>query len=170
MENVGSFALLLALAFAAYSLGGSALGAWKNRPVLIKSSQRATICVWAFVTLGIASLFYLLMTDQFRMAYVAAHSNKDLPIFYKATSLWAGQEGSLLLWSWILSTNAMLLVVLHRNPSPAVKPLMPWVNAVMMGSQCFFLWLATIVFSHRKKHCDPLITALSPGISGLVRN
>ena len=147
MENVGSFALLLALALAAYSLGASAIGAWAKRPVLVKSAQRATMAMWFFVTLGIFSLFYLLMTDQFRMAYVAAHSNRDLPIFYKATSLWAGQEGSLLLWSWILSTYAMLIVVLHRNPTPGVKPLMPWVNAVMMGSQCFFLWLNTIVAS-----------------------
>ncbi len=147
MENVGSFALLLALALAAYSLGGSAIGAWTKRPILIKSSQRATIAVWALITIGIASLFYLLMTDQFRMSYVAAHSNRDLPLFYKATSLWSGQEGSLLLWSWILSTYAMLVVVLHRHPSPGVKPLMPWVNAVMMGSQCFFLWLNTIVAS-----------------------
>src|ERR1017187_8088347 len=138
MENIGSFALLLALALAAYSLLGSVIGAMTKRSVLVKSAQRATMVMWAMVTTGVVCLETLILTDQFRMAYVAAHSNKDLPFFYKITSLWAGQEGSLLFWSWLLSCYAMAVVVLHRKPSPGVAPLMPYVNATLMGSQIFF--------------------------------
>jgi len=147
MENIGSFALLLALALAAYSLLGSVIGAVTKRSVLVKSAQRATMVMWAMVTIGVVCLETLILTDQFRMAYVAAHSNKELPFFYKITSLWAGQEGSLLFWSWLLSCYAMAVVVLHRKPSPGVAPLMPYVNAVLMASQVFFLWLDNVVAS-----------------------
>jgi cytochrome c-type biogenesis protein CcmF len=147
MENIGSFALLLALALAAYSLLGSVIGAVTKRSVLVKSAQRATMVMWAMVTIGVVCLETLILTDQFRMAYVAAHSNKELPFFYKITSLWAGQEGSLLFWSWLLSCYAMAVVVLHRKPSPGVAPLMPYVNAVLMASQVFFLWLNNVVAS-----------------------
>src|SRR5882724_855559 len=118
MENVGSFALLLALALAVYALVGSVVGAWLKRSVLIKSAQRATMAMWALVTTAVICIWTLLLTDQFRMSYVAAHSNKDLPMFYKITSLWAGQEGSLLFWSWLMSCYAMAVVVIHRKPSP----------------------------------------------------
>jgi cytochrome c-type biogenesis protein CcmF len=147
MENIGSFALLLALSLAVYAMFASAIGAWRGKPVLIRSGARATIAMWALLTVAGAILEYLLLTDQFRMSYVAAHSNRDLPFFFKFASLWSGQEGSLLMWSWILATYAMLIVVLHRKPAPAVAPMLPWVNAVMMGSQVFFLLLNAIVSS-----------------------
>jgi cytochrome c-type biogenesis protein CcmF len=41
----------------------------------------------------------------------------------------------------------MAVVVLHRKPSPGVAPLMPYVNAVLMASQVFFLWLNNVVAS-----------------------
>ena len=123
MENVGSFALLLALALAVYSLFGSVLGAWRKKNLLIRSAQRATIAMWALITLAVVCLEVLLFTDQFRISYVAAHSNVNLPSFYKFAALWSGQEGSLLFWSWLLSCYAMLVVVLHRRPSPGVAPL-----------------------------------------------
>ena len=115
MENVGSFALLLALSLAVYSLAGSVLGAWRKKSLLIRSAQRATVTVWALVTVAVVCLQTLLLTDQFRISYVAAHSNRDLPLFYKFAALWSGQEGSLLFWSWLLSCYAMLVVVLHRK-------------------------------------------------------
>ncbi len=147
MENIGSFALLLALSLAIYSLVASAAGAWRNHSLLKKSARRATVAVWALVTLALVCLEALLLTDQFRISYVAAHSNRALPFFYKFAALWSGQEGSLLFWSWYLSCYAMLVVVLHRRASPGVAPLLPWVNAVMMGSQVFFLLLNTMVAS-----------------------
>ncbi len=147
MENIGSFALLLALSLAVYSLAASVLGAWRRHRLLIKSAQRATISVCLLVTLALVCLEALLLRDQFRVGYVAQVSNRTLPLFYKVASLWSGQQGSLLFWSWILSCYGMLVVVLHRKAAPGVAPLMPWVNATMMGSQIFFLILNTMVAS-----------------------
>ena len=47
------------------------------------------------------------MTGDFRFAYVAEHTNRAMPILYKFAAWWGGQEGSLLFWSWLLSTYAL---------------------------------------------------------------
>ena len=75
-------------------------------PLLTKSARNAGMAVFGLVTLAVASLEYFFFTDNFSMAYVAEHSNRALPLFYKFAALWAGQEGSLLFWSWLLSIYA----------------------------------------------------------------
>jgi cytochrome c-type biogenesis protein CcmF len=76
------------------------------------------------------------------MAYVAAHSNRDLPYFYKLAALWSGQEGSLLFWSWLLSIYAFLVLFTNRKKHPE---LMPYVGVVLAGVQLFFLILNNFV-------------------------
>jgi len=45
---------------------------------------------------------YLAIIDDFSMAYIASHSNSNLPTFYKVTSIWSAHEGSLFLWVLII--------------------------------------------------------------------
>ena len=90
------------------------------------------------------SLEYFFFTDDFSMAYVAAHSNKALPAFYKFAALWAGQEGSLLWWSFLLSIYVFLALFLNRNKHPE---LMPYVGVTLSGVQIFFLTLNNFVAS-----------------------
>ncbi len=102
MENVGSLAILMAFCVAVYAALASAVGRLRNKPFLIASGQRAVFAVWALVTLAAGILVSRLMTSDFRFAYVAEHSNRAMPMLYKFASWWGGQEGSLLLWSWLL--------------------------------------------------------------------
>ena len=102
------------------------------------------MAVFVLVTLAVASLEYFFFTDDFSMAYVAAHSNRALPAFYKFATLWAGQEGSLLWWSFLLSIYAFLALFLNRNKHPE---LMPYVGVVLSGVQIFFLTLNNFVVS-----------------------
>ncbi len=74
-----------------------------RRALLDKSARNAGMAVFGLVTLAVVTLEYFFFTDNFSLAYVAAHSNRALPFYYKFSSLWAGQEGSLLWWSWLLS-------------------------------------------------------------------
>ena len=96
MDLFGSFALTLAFVCAAYAVAAGIGAILTRRPLLIKSARNAGMAVCILVTLGMASLVYLFLTDNFSMAYVVAHSNRDLPTFYKFAALWSGQEGSLL--------------------------------------------------------------------------
>ena len=141
MENIGALALLLAFCLAAYATVGSVAGRLKNKPFLIISAQRAVYAVWALLTLSGGLLVYAFLTHDYRLAYVAAHSNRDMPTLYKFTALWGGQEGSLLLWTWILSCYAAVVVFMNRRK---FRDMMPYVTAVITTTLAFFVGL--IVF------------------------
>jgi cytochrome c-type biogenesis protein CcmF len=138
MENIGALAILLAFCLSIFAIAASLVGAWKKKPFLIVSAERAVICVWSLVTLASGLLIYALMTGDYRLAYVAAHSNKAMPMIYKFSAWWGGQEGSLLMWNFILATYALVVVLQNRRKHRAI---MPYVTTTMMVTQAFFLML-----------------------------
>ncbi len=115
MENIGALAILLAFCFATYAAIASVAGKWSQRPFLVLSAQRAVYCVWALITLASALLVYALIQGDFRLAYVASHSNRAMSMLYKFAAWWGGQEGSLLLWNWLLASYAVIVVFRNRR-------------------------------------------------------
>ncbi|MGC2419870.1 MAG: heme lyase CcmF/NrfE family subunit [Candidatus Acidiferrales bacterium] len=144
MDVFGSFALLLAFIAAVYAFGAGIAGIITRRPLLTKSARNAGMAVFGLITLAVGSLEYFFFTDNFSLAYVAEHSNRALPVFYKFAALWAGQEGSLLWWSWLLSIYAFSALFLNRKKHPE---LMPYVGVILAGVQIFFLTLNNFVAS-----------------------
>ena len=142
MNQVGSLALLAALAFAAYAVIAGAVSGNVRSMRVLKSSERATLAFCVMVTLAIAALEFLILTDDFHSAYVASHSNRALPFYYKLPVLWAGQEGSLLFWTWLLSIYSALAVVLGRRKN---RQLMPYVVAITMATGVFFSILINFI-------------------------
>ncbi len=142
MENLGSLAILLAFAVALYATLASVIGRIKNKPFLIVSGERAVYSVWVLMALASGILVYALMTGDFRFAYVAEHSNKAMPTLYKFAAWWGGQEGSLLFWSFLLSTYASVVVFTNRRRH---RDMMPWVVGVLTTIQAFFLILNNFV-------------------------
>jgi len=138
MENIGALALILAFCLAIYSFVASIVGAWKKKPFLIASGERAVVAVFAMITLSVGILLYALVTSDFRFAYVASHSNRDMPVYYKVSSWWGGQEGSLLLWNFVLICYGLVVVLQNRKKH---RPIMPYVTATLMATQIFFLVL-----------------------------
>src|SRR6185436_4062552 len=123
MENLGSLAILLAFCVSLYAVVANVVGRLKNKPFLIVSGSRAIYSVWVLMTLASGILVYSLMTSDFRFAYVAEHSNRTMPTLYKFAAWWGGQEGSLLFWSWLLSTYGMVVVFTNRRKH---RDMMPW--------------------------------------------
>jgi cytochrome c-type biogenesis protein CcmF len=161
MENLGSLAILLAFCVAIYATLASVIGRLKRKPFLIVSGERAVYSVWALITLASAILVHALMTGDFRFAYVAEHSNRAMPILYKFAAWWGGQEGSLLFWSWLLSTYAAVVVFTNRRKH---RDMMPWVVAVMATVQTFFLLLNNFVANaFQMLASDKLIVAVPDG-------
>jgi len=142
MDVFGSFSLLLAFVCAVYAFLGGILAIRTRHPLLVKSTRQAGIATCVLIFLATLSLEYLLFTDNFSLAYVVQHSNRDLSTFYKFAALWAGQEGSLLFWSTLLSIYVLsvLLVYRHKNGE-----LMPYVGVILAGVQIFFLTLNNFV-------------------------
>ncbi|MBM3749546.1 MAG: heme lyase CcmF/NrfE family subunit, partial [Acidobacteria bacterium] len=77
MENLGTIALLVAFCLSLYAAVASAAGGWKRNALLVESSRRAVFAVWGLVTAASAALVGALLTDDFRFAYVASHSNRS---------------------------------------------------------------------------------------------
>jgi cytochrome c-type biogenesis protein CcmF len=72
----------------------------------------------ASLTLSIIVMLYYLINRNFNIAYVASYTDRDLPLIYVISALWAGSEGSLLLWSWIQSV--FIVLMLKRRDSIAL--------------------------------------------------
>jgi cytochrome c-type biogenesis protein CcmF len=142
MENLGSLAIILAFAVALYAVAASVVGRLKQKPFLLVSGRRAVYAVWVLVSLASALLVHALLTGDFRFAYVVEHSNRAMPVLYKFAAWWGGQEGSLLFWSWLLSTYAAVVVFTNRRKH---RDVLPWTIAVTSTVQVFFLTLNNFV-------------------------
>lgn len=121
-----------------YAVVASLVGARQNKPGLVVSAERALLACVALSTLAVVSLTTLLVRGDFSYEYVANYTNRDLPIFYKAAALWAGNDGSLLFWSWLLILFSGVAVYqnLHRN-----RQLMPYVVATLGAIIIFFTYM-----------------------------
>jgi cytochrome c-type biogenesis protein CcmF len=162
MENVGALALLLAFCISLYAIVASVAGRLKNKPFLILSGERAVLAVWLLISTAAGILIYSLMTGDMRMAYVASHTNRAMPGFYKFAAWWGGQEGSLLFWSWILSTYGAVVVLSGRGKH---RVLMPWVVAILSSVQIFFLTLnAFVVSPFQVLALDRVVTSVPDGM------
>jgi cytochrome c-type biogenesis protein CcmF len=144
MENIGALALILSFCLAVYSVLASLVGKWKNRPFLVVSAERAVYAIWALLTTASGLLIYALLTGDFRLVYVAQNTNREMPLIYKFTAWWGGQEGSLLLWAWILSTYSAIVIYQNRKK---YRQMMPYVTATLMITQAFFCALITFPMS-----------------------
>jgi cytochrome c-type biogenesis protein CcmF len=100
--------------------------------------------MWFLVTSAVGILVYSLIAGDFRLAYVASNTNQTMPWYYKFSAWWGGQAGSLLLWAWILSSYSAVVVFQNRRK---FRDMMPYVVAVLMVVQTFFLMLVAFVVS-----------------------
>ena len=162
MENLGALALLLAFCVSLYAIISSVVGRLKNKPFLTLSGERAVLAVWVLITTASGILVYGLMTSDYRMAYVASHTNRDMLPFYKFAAWWGGQEGSLLFWSWLLSTYAAVAVLTTRRGH---RNLLPWVVAILSAIQLFFLTFnAFVVSPFQVLAVDRVVTSVADGM------
>ncbi|MGD2166384.1 MAG: cytochrome c-type biogenesis CcmF C-terminal domain-containing protein, partial [Anaerolineae bacterium] len=72
----------------------------------------------------------------FDIEYVAQHSSRDLPLYLKASAVWGGQDGSLLLWA---SLQALFGALVLARPSREAEPLVPWATVFMSLITAFFV-------------------------------
>ena len=144
MATFGSFALLIALALAAYNLFAGAVAlrliatgqpARVSPERLADTARRAGIAGFFAVSAAAFALVYSVFTNDFSITYIMEHSNRALPGPYKFAALWSGQEGSLLLWAWLLGAYGFTLRLLHKTD---VK-LYAYAGTILAAIQVFFL-------------------------------
>ena len=143
MAELGSLALLIALVLCAYSFVVGLVALLDRSEAadrLSETARRAGIAAFAAVFLASLILVASAFRDDFSIAYILEHSNRDLPIPYKFAVLWSGQEGSLLFWALLLSTYGLVLRLRHKTDTR----LFAYASVAIAAVQFFFVML--IVF------------------------
>ena len=88
---------------------------------------------------------WLAITDNFSVAYIASHSNSDLPTFYKISSIWSAHEGSMFLWILFLAAWGFLFNRSIDN-KVALKPLSIGIISIVLVGFLSFLLLTSNPF------------------------
>jgi len=150
MAAFGTIALLIAFALAGYNLLAGILALrWiatgQPAPIsperLADTARRAGIAGFLAISAAAFALVWSVFANDFSITYIMEHSNRALPGAYKFSALWSGQEGSLLLWAWLLAVYGFVLRLTHKTD---VK-LYAYAGTILAGIQVFFL--AVLVFA-----------------------
>ena len=175
MDNLAHLCLLLALSLCLNTAAAAALAGKNSRQPLLTSARASMYATCALVSVAMACLWYFLAASRFEIAYVAKHTNRDLPMFYKLAAMWAGQEGSLLLWTWLLTLYGSLALRWGQRRHPA---LMPYVMGVVAITTAFFLLLNLFVANPFNRlvevmpdgHTHPFVPADGRGLNPLLQH
>jgi cytochrome c-type biogenesis protein CcmF len=144
MAFLGRALLIVSLLAALYGIGASLYGARTRRREWVDSGRRAVYVLAGVLTLAFAILEVAFLRSDFSVKLVAEHSSTTTPGFYKGTAVWASQEGSLLLWVWLLSLWSSLSLFLTRR---RLREVAPYATAVLLGFATFFTVLL-VFFVH----------------------
>jgi cytochrome c-type biogenesis protein CcmF len=139
MSDIGYIALLVAFLLTLYGIVISIMGARRKDQAMAASGRNALHLVTLLITISTLAMVYLLATDNFSNEYVASHSERALPMFYKIATLWGGQSGSLLFWSFLLAIYSSWMIAALWKKEPRRGP---WLVASLLGVQLFFLLIS----------------------------
>jgi|TARA_B110000967_G_scaffold188668_1_gene211708 cytochrome c-type biogenesis protein CcmF len=94
-------------------------------------------CLLIFISFGL--YVYLAAIDDFSISYIANHSNSQLPIFYKITSIWSAHEGSMFLWIVFLTLWSVLFINYLSLEHPLKRGTMLMLTLIILGFLLFLL-------------------------------
>ena len=165
MNDIGEFALMVALATSIYGTVAYVMAARGNRIDLYLSADKVPFITWGCVMISSIALWKAFFTNDFSLQYVYAYSNIELDYFYKFSSFWGGQKGSLLFWVLILTSYMIVVHIQNRSKNLIV---VPYAMAVMLAITCFFLLLLN--FSTNPFERIPLPPEDGRGLNPLLQN
>jgi cytochrome c-type biogenesis protein CcmF len=141
IADLGLIAAVLAALTALYAGVMGVLGGLDKRSDYAESARRAAILVAPLLTVAILSVIYSNIVNDYSLEYATRVSNSTTPLILKITALWGGQNGSMLFWCWLMS---FYIFFTFRKPWDSNRELQPWVVAIAMGTQAFFILLVLV--------------------------
>jgi len=140
IPEIGQFALILALMLALTQATLPIIGAARGMPQLVAMARPTAQAQFIFVLIAISCLGYSFITNDFSVLNVATNSNSQLPLQYRLAATWGSHEGSLLLWTFML-TFWMVAVTLFSNhlPSEMVARVLSVMAMISTGFLLFML-------------------------------
>ena len=143
MAMIGLLGILIAFAAVVISIVCFGIGWWQR-----KNKQRAESFFWGgrvavlvaalSLTVCCAILVWCFMTGDNSIEYVVryrSNSDSSLGWLYRLSGLWAGRQGSLLFWAWLISLFNAVVLLATRKKGVALDNLALLVSQVVLG--CF---------------------------------
>lgn len=134
--------------------------AWRGKEEYLNLARNFYYASTALIVVTITTLFYLILTHDFSVAYVYSYSSTDLPLGYLISTLWGGQEGTFLLW--ILFTSILGIIML-RTVGSFEKGNMFFVNI-------FLLSIVIILIKKSPFELLPVFRTEGAGLNPLLQN
>lgn len=142
LANFGFGVLVITFLVSLYGIGAAVWGIRRKSSHWVDSARAAMMLTWPLITLSALSLIVLLWTNQFQVNFVYQVTSRSMPLYLKITALWGGQEGSLVFWSWLMSSFASAVTLRKWERD---REFLPWVIIVALVTLTFFLGLVIFV-------------------------
>jgi ABC-type transport system involved in cytochrome c biogenesis permease subunit len=113
--EIGHFALVIALCLALVQGVLPLVGAQRGITQWMAAARPIAVGQFVFLAISFACLTAAFIQNDFTVLYVANNSNTALPLPYRISAVWGAHEGSLLLWSLILSGWSVAVAVFSRS-------------------------------------------------------
>ena len=136
MTILGEIALWIALPVALWGAVVSFAGGRIGRGDLVLSGERTVHIVTLLLLLVSAGIIAAFLGNRYEYLYVANYSNRELDTYFKVAGLWAGQRGSLVFWTLLLSVFSSIAVFRNRRRN---REFMPYVSGTLLGLLAFLL-------------------------------
>jgi cytochrome c-type biogenesis protein CcmF len=138
--ELGHFALIVAFALTLVQAYFGFAGAGQRREHWMAVTSQAVAGQFVLTVMAFACLSYSFYSNDFSVKYVANHSNLELPTIYRFTALWGAHEGSLLLWTLVLSIWTIAVASFTRQlPRPLVSRVLAVLGVISAGFISFLL-------------------------------
>lgn len=108
----------------------------------LSSCRFITTAIFFCVSTSMAILIYCHITNDFSLENVYYHSHTTKPLIYKICGVWGNKEGSMLLWTLVLTFYLFLMGIFTDNDSKLKK-----VSLITQGLICFCFLLFTLLES-----------------------
>jgi cytochrome c-type biogenesis protein CcmF len=141
IPEIGNFVLVIALLLAVLQGILPIYGAARGNSVLMGTARPIAYGQFIFVAIAFACLVQSFLSNDFSVLYVAEHSNSHLPSYFRFAALWGGHEGSLLLWTFILTIWTIAVATFSKHlPEEMVARVLGVMGLISVGFLLFMLF------------------------------
>lgn len=142
MGLVGNVALLLSPLMTLFCAVSVIYGIKRGSRTPVERATSGLYVVALLVSLAALALLWSLVSHDFRLVYVAEHTSLSLPAAYAVSAFWSGKEGSLLLWTWMLTVFAAIAIWRTRRRH---AELVPYAVLTLAAVETLFVVLSGVI-------------------------
>ncbi|MCP4674666.1 MAG: heme lyase CcmF/NrfE family subunit [Deltaproteobacteria bacterium] len=163
MSSFGQLVVCIATVLSA--AGGALVLAGDTRPALLSAGRKLLHAAAAASAATLLILVFLLVSHDYRVAYVRDYADRTMSLGYLVMAIWGGQQGSLLLWAVLQSWFTSAVAGLSGEQS---RPLLPVALGFLAMLQVFFFGL--VLFQSNPFESLGTVAAHGIGLNPLLRN